>query len=95
MVAHWASVVHVVRQLAPEHANPLHDVIVAATHTPLPSHFRADVTRPSVQLAAPQLTEVDANTQPVPVPSHELPQVPAAHAVRLPCGACPAGSVVQ
>ena len=84
VLAHCVSVVHVVRQPVPEHAKPLHDVIVAAVHAPLPSHLRVGVTVPSVQLAAPQVTDVDANTQPVPVPSHALPQVPAAHAVRVP-----------
>ena len=95
MLAHCVSVLHVVRQPVPEHANPLHEVMVAAGHAPLPSHFRAPVTVPSVQLAAPQVTDVEANTHEVPVPSHELPQVPAAHAVRVPWGACPAASVVQ
>lgn len=85
----------VVRQPVPEQANPLHEVIVAGVHAPLPSHLRAGVTVPSVQLAAPHMTDVDANTHDVPVPSHALPQVPGTHAVRLPCGACPAPSVVQ
>lgn len=87
--------VQFVRQPLPEQAKPLHDVIVAAVHAPLPSHLRVEVTVPSVQLAAPQVTDVDANTQPVPVPSQALPQVPAAHAARVPWGTCPAASVAQ
>lgn len=89
------SPVHVVRQPAPEHANPLQEVVVAFEQAPLPSHFRAGETVPSVQLAAAQVTDVDANTQELLAPSHALPQVPVAHAARLPCGVCPAGSVVQ
>lgn len=95
MLAHWLSVVHVVRQPVPEQAYPLQEVVVGVAHAPLPSHLRAGVTVPSAQLAAAHATDVDANTQEVPVPSHALPQVPAAHAGRPPRGVCPAGSVEQ
>jgi hypothetical protein len=95
VLPHWLLLVQVVRQVAPEQPKPLQEVIVAAAQVPLPSQLRAEVTTPSVQLAAPQLTEVDANTQDVLVPVQALPQVPLAQGVRAPRGACPAASSAQ
>lgn len=95
MLAHWPSPAQAVRQADPEHAYPLHEDVVAAAQAPLPSHLRAAVTVPSVQLAAAQTTDVAANTQEVAVPSQALPQVPGTQPARPPRGDWPAASVVQ
>jgi hypothetical protein len=69
--------------------------VVAVGHAPKPSQLTAALTVPPEQLAAPHDVVFGAKTHEVLVPSHRLPQVPAAQAARPLRGVWFAASVVH